>query len=141
MGNVAGAIGSLRYQVNNDPENYGHLVDVAGNWKVRDDVWVWSRQSEYVYQPPGSQDKFASGNLTAGFGHDAHAARTALGPELGFGNVLGDFYDEQVVLVKIAWGGATLAVDFRPPTAVADRGGEPGGAARDRSRGPGRVGI
>lgn len=126
VGDRNGTIGSLRYQVDQDPDRYRHLVDDDGSWKVRDDVWVWSRQSEFIYQPPGSRDRFATGNLTAGFGHDAHAARSALGPELGFGHVLGDFYDEQVVLVKAAWGAATLAVHFRSPTAVTNRGGSVG---------------
>ena len=37
--NVAGGIGSLRYQVDNDPANYGHLVSGHnGVWIVRDDV-------------------------------------------------------------------------------------------------------
>lgn len=45
-GDVKGAIGGLRYQVENDPANYKHLVDRKGEWKVRDDVKVWWRDSE-----------------------------------------------------------------------------------------------
>ena len=45
-GGVAGAIGSLRYQVENDPDNYGHLVDELGNWIARDDVKVFYRRSD-----------------------------------------------------------------------------------------------
>ena len=37
--------------------------------------------------------------------------------EVGFGWVLGDALDEPVLLVKCAWGGKSLAVDFRPPSA------------------------
>ena len=99
-GGVAGAIGSLRYQVNNDPANYGHLVDGGGAWVTRSDVWVWSTTN--------SGEK---GNLTVGFGTDAY-----IGPELGFGNVMGNVYDEPVLLIKAAWGGKSLAVDFRPPS-------------------------
>jgi len=99
-GNVAGAIGSLRYQVNNDPAKYGHLVDGGGNWVVRDDVWIWS-----------TTDNGEKGNLTVGYG-----SGDWIGPELGFGNVIGDLYDEQVLLIKAAWGGKSLAVDFRPPS-------------------------
>jgi alpha-galactosidase len=36
-----------------------------------------------------------------------------------FGQVMGDHYENQVLLIKTAWGGATLAVDFRPPSAGA----------------------
>ncbi len=111
---VSGGIGSLRYQVNNDPANYGHLVDANNNWATRNDVWVWSRHL--------TETSKATGDLGPGFGVDADR----FGPELGFGNVLGDLFDDQVVLVKTAWGGKSLAVDFRPPTAVADRGGTVG---------------
>ena len=40
-----------------------------------------------------------------------------IGPELGFGWVLGDALKEPVLLIKCAWGGKSLAVDFRPPSA------------------------
>ncbi len=46
------------------------------------------------------------------------------GPELGFGWAVGDFYNEPVLLLKVAWGGKSLAVDYRPPSAVAARGGD-----------------
>lgn len=118
-GNVVGAVGSLRYQVNNDPANYAHLGDGAGTWNSRSDVWVWARQGG---TPQPNSDTIKIGNLTMGFGAD----NTKFGPELGFGNAVGDAFDEQVVLVKTAWGGASLAVDFRPPSAVAKRGGTVG---------------
>jgi alpha-galactosidase len=40
-----------------------------------------------------------------------------IGPELGFGWVMGDACEEPVLLIKCAWGGKSLAVDFRPPSA------------------------
>jgi len=40
-----------------------------------------------------------------------------MGPELGFGWVMGDALKEPVLLIKCAWGGKSLAVDFRPPSA------------------------
>ncbi len=47
-----------------------------------------------------------------------HGARKeTIGPELGFGWVMGDVLDEPVLLIKCAWGGKSLAVDFRPPSA------------------------
>lgn len=100
VGDVVGAIGGLRYQVNNDPVNYGHLLDPGGNWATRDDVWIWS-----------TTDSDEKGDLTVGFG-----SSDLFGPELGFGNVLGDLYDGQILLIKTAWGGKSLAVDFRPPS-------------------------
>jgi alpha-galactosidase len=40
-----------------------------------------------------------------------------IGPELGFGWIVGDRFKEPVLLIKCAWGGKSLAVDFRPPSA------------------------
>lgn len=54
------------------------------------------------------------GNLTVGTGFAAPPDR--FGPELGFGWTMGDLMaDESIVLIKAAYGGRTLAVDFRPP--------------------------
>jgi alpha-galactosidase len=102
LGGVNGAIGSLRYQVNNDPVKYGHLVN-GGNWVVRDDVYVWSTTA--------ANNAVEMGNLTVGFG-----SGDFFGPELGFGNVVGNSISGQVLLIKTAWGGKSLAVDFRPPS-------------------------
>lgn len=52
------------------------------------------------------------GKLTVGFG-----APKCIGPELGFGQVLGDRYPQPVLLIKAAWGGKSLFRDFRPPSA------------------------
>ncbi len=58
------------------------------------------------------------GNLTPGFGF----REGYIGPELGFGHVVGDAFEEPVLLIKLAWGGKSLAQDFRPPSS----GGEVG---------------
>lgn len=78
---------------------FGHLLDTRGNWVVRDDVWI-----SYL-------DRRAP--LTVGFGAKPHL----VGPELGFGTVMGDAHADPVLLVKCAWGGRSLAIDFRPPSA------------------------
>jgi alpha-galactosidase len=79
-----------------------------GKWAQRDDVLV----------------KFLArkGRLTVGFG-----APKCIGPELGFGQVVGDRYPQPVLLIKAAWGGRSLYRDFRPPSA-----GLPPQAALDR---------
>jgi alpha-galactosidase len=92
--------GSLEFLVK-DPatsSRFKHLADKAGGWIVRDDVWI-----SYLDR---------KGPLTVGFG----ARQELIGPELGFGNVIGDALDEPVLLIKCAWGGKSLAVDFRPPS-------------------------
>lgn len=80
-------------------ERFGHLVDDAGRWRTRDDVRIWYGDR--------------TGALTVGYGAD----RDRIGPELGLGWVMGDALDAPVLLIKCAWGGKSLAVDFRPPSA------------------------
>lgn len=98
--------GSLEYLVK-DPATsaqFKHLVASDGKWVVRDDVWIHFLNRK--------------GKLTAGFG----AGPDCIGPELGFGHVVGNVFDEPVLLIKLAWGGKSLAMDFRPPSS----GGEVG---------------
>lgn len=101
-----GGKGSLEHLVR-DPasaERFKHLRDKDGNWVVREDVWIW-----YLGK---------KGSLTVGYG----ANDKLIGPELGFGHVIGDAYREQVLLIKLAWGGKSLAKDFRPPSSGGDVG-------------------
>ena len=84
---------------------YSHLLTDAGGWVERDDVWFrWERD-----------DQVLRGPLRVGLG--AGGDRDRIGPELQFGHVLGEHFDDPVLLVKTAWGGKSLAVDFRPPSA------------------------
>ena len=98
--------GSLEYLVKDTATSsrFKHLKDADGEWALRDDVWIWYFDRK--------------GPLTVGYG----AREDRIGPELGFGWVIGDACDEQVLLIKIAWGGKSLAKDFRPPSS----GGEVG---------------
>ena len=63
-----------------------------------------------------------SGPLGCGFGF----REDGNGPELMIGHVMGDALEEEIVLIKAAWGGKTLHEQFRPPTAAQKRGGEVG---------------
>lgn len=98
--------GSLEWLVKNPDTaaRFKHLIDAEGRWIARDDV-----QISYLDR---------KGNLAPGFGvREGH-----IGPELGFGHVVGDAFEEPVLLIKLAWGGKSLAQDFRPPSS----GGEVG---------------
>lgn len=95
--------GSLSYLAEHDPK-YAHLKTKSGSWVARDDVSIW-----YLGR---------KGPLAPGFGSNGGT----IGPELGFGQVMGDAFDEPVLLIKLAWGGKSLAKDFRPPSS----GGEVG---------------
>lgn len=98
--------GSLEWLTRNPQTapRFRHLVDAAGNWVSRDDVRI-----RYFER---------SGRLAPGYG----AREGLIGPELGFGHVVGEAFREPVLLIKIAWGGKSLARDFRPPSS----GGEVG---------------
>lgn len=101
--NRNGGKGSLEFLVKN-PATAGRfrpLVDKEGKWIVRDDVWI-----SYLDR---------KGPLTVGYG----ARPESIGPELGIGTVVGNALAEPVLLIKCAWGGKSLAVDFRPPSAGA----------------------
>jgi len=82
-----------------------HLKDGQGRWTVRDDVWV-------RYKPENGPVKV--GPLTLGF--TVYGERHHFGPELQFGHVMGDHFDNRVLLIKTAWGGKSLYRDFRPPS-------------------------
>lgn len=101
-------------QVMSDPSKaamFAHLKNADGSWRVRDDVWVrYQREDRPLLK----------GALAFGFSvyGDAHH----FGPELQFGHVVGDALENQVLLIKTAWGGKSLFKDFRPPSS----GGEVG---------------
>ena len=60
------------------------------------------------------------GKLTVGY--TGYGGSSHIGLELQFGHVVGDYFDEPVLLIKTAWGGKSLHKDFRPPSS----GGEVG---------------
>ena len=122
-GSIAGGLGSLRNMLNKNVNRYGYLSDpanpVGGNpgWLTRSDVSV-----TYWSDPGAGENR--RGNLDPYFGNNGEG--TYMGPEYAFGLVVGSQMADQVVLIKYAFGGRSLAGDFRPPGAVAARGGSVG---------------
>jgi len=78
-------------------ELFAHLR-MEEQWIVRDDVFI----------------KFLNrkGPLTVGYGSPGRT-----GPELEFGTVMGNHFNEPVILIKAAWGGHSLYKLFRSPSA------------------------
>jgi alpha-galactosidase len=76
---------------------FAHLRD-GDKWVVRDDVFI----------------KFLDrkGPLTIGYGSPGRT-----GSELEFGYMMGEHFDEPVLLIKAAWGGHSLYQLFRSPSA------------------------
>jgi alpha-galactosidase len=83
-------------------EQFAYLKK-GDKWVERDDVWY--------YHKPGRGD-VVKGNLKPGQGGRADS----IGPELAFGHVMGNHFDEPVLLIKTAWGGQAIAMTFRPPS-------------------------
>lgn len=82
-------------------KKFPYLVDVEGKWTVRKDVY------------------FQEARIAAdgrGCPLSATSNGKAIGPELGFGYVMGTFHDEQVLLIKTSMGNRSLGFDFRPPS-------------------------
>ena len=103
-----GSIKHLQQLIQNDTstENVYRSAlwdDASNSFRIRNDVFI----------------KYGSrhGNLTVGQGF---AARDSFGPELMFGWSVGDAMrsknsSQQILIIKTAWGGRSLAIDFRPP--------------------------
>ncbi|MBC02489.1 MAG: sialate O-acetylesterase [Phycisphaerae bacterium] len=109
-----GGRGNLERTLDSDSDlarRFAGLRDEDGDWTVRDDVWCWYR--------PG-KGPLKAGPLSIGFA--VYEGRHHFGPELGIGRVLGDDIDAPVLLVKTAWGGKSLQVDFRPPSLDGETG-------------------
>jgi hypothetical protein len=72
----------------------------------------WSVRNDVMYRGVIA----ATGNapLTAGFGNTT----ARIGPELGFGHVMGYHHDEPVLIIKSSAGGRALGWDFLPPGSV-----------------------
>jgi alpha-galactosidase len=89
----------LDYQATNasTKELFAHLRK-DDQWIVRDDVFIKFLERK--------------GPLTVGYGSPDRT-----GPELEFGTVMGNYFDEPVILIKAAWGGHSLYKLFRSPSA------------------------
>ena len=91
--------GTLATVVQQDGK-FPYLVDENGNWAERKDVWY-----------KGVVTAGASKWLSVGCG----ASANSIGPELGFGHVVGDYHDEPVLVLKASQGNRSLGWDFLPP--------------------------
>ncbi len=80
---------------------FPYLLDAQGDWTVRNDVTF--RDIRLGADRSGPLSPTSNGGRT-------------IGPELGFGHVLGAYRDAQVLLLKSAQGNRSLGFDFRPPS-------------------------
>ena len=107
-----GGKGTLQ-RVMQDPKKaplFSHVKDADGNWIERDDVFVRFK----------TKHETKTGGLSIGFA--GYPGKHHIGPEFQFGHVVGEAFDEPVLLIKTAWGGKSLFKDFRPPRSGGDTG-------------------
>ena len=88
-----------KVEATKDVDNFRQ--DPEYDWSVRNDVWI-----NYLNR---------RGGLSVGYGDPAKC----FGPELNFGHVVGNHFDEQVLIIKASWGGRALAKGFLPPSSMA----------------------
>ena len=87
---------TLQHLVRNDPgKEYQFLVKDDGAWVEREDVWI------YLDQEP---IKSIYGGLKPGYG----SSGGQVGPELGFGHMIGDAAEGQVLLTSRPAGEARV---------------------------------
>ena len=83
------------------------ILDKNGDPVVCDKAWI-----SYITQR-SQRDTTLHGKVKVGYGFDDER----IGPEYAFGLYMDKALNEPILLIKTAWGGKSLAVDFRPPSA------------------------
>ncbi len=91
---------------------YEDMVGADGKPVVLDDVYIAYSYGDFSGNPVGKK----SGKLTAGYGSQHHVGTGKIGPEFTFGIYMNKALGEPILLIKDAWGGKSLQVDFRPPS-------------------------
>ncbi len=95
--------GDLDYAAKNGHE---YLKDGDGKWVERKDVFYYHKSGDNVKACTLSVDNVKK----------VYRGHPSVGPELTFGHILGQHFEEEVLLIKCAWGGQPLAGTFRPPS-------------------------
>ncbi|MEE2615306.1 MAG: sialate O-acetylesterase [Verrucomicrobiota bacterium] len=94
-----------------DPKTAPMLKDIYnddGTAKVHENIWISSVE-------PSLESGEKHGQLTVGYG--AGGRESKIGPELMFGITMQKHVGEPILLIKTSWGGKSLNLDFRPPSA------------------------
>lgn len=79
---------------------FPNLVDASGNWTVRNDVMYRG-----VVRAVGAKKLSPSTGVNTDH----------IGPEFGFGQVMGYLHDEPVLIIKASNGGKNIGFDYLPP--------------------------
>ncbi len=111
---IDGAAGSLAATVKENPR-YAFLKDPKDEWVRRDDVIL------YDVQPLHNNTKTMGRFLQVGdISYGGKRVSNAIGTDLMFGHVMGNHFDEPVLLLRFAVregkGSRSLGHDYRPPS-------------------------
>lgn len=85
------------------------MVDGEGNPRAIDNVWIASLGVN-------KDQTEKKGQLIAGYGYSGGGG-TKIGPEMGFAITMQEHTKEPILIIKTTWGGKSLFLDFRPPSA------------------------
>ncbi|MCH7227033.1 hypothetical protein [Haloferula sp. A504] len=113
--------------------DYSFKGSLAAGWiNPRSDAWAVQYDSDDGTMrraeptPQTDQGAWSTAILPFGPGFGNSDAKSSFGPELGMGIYIAELEASPILLVKSNRGGRSLAVDFRPPSAVEARGGNVG---------------
>jgi alpha-galactosidase len=99
--------GTLEYLVKQQGR-YRYLLDDMGNWRVRRDV-------RYVHVMDQRGVDYKNLEKFAVKRNEWLCPQESFGPELGFGQAVGDWHAEPVLLLKACIGNRSLGWDLLPP--------------------------
>ena len=90
------------------------MLNEQGEPRTCDRVWISSLNGKY--RTEGAE---GFGKLTPGYGFRKNPTQAGdcIGPEYTFGITMEENYDGPVLIIKTAWGGKSLHLEFRPPSA------------------------
>lgn len=99
--------GSLEYMIK-EKGKYGFLVDDAGKWTVRNDV-------RYVHVMDQRGTDYKDMEKFGDMKNEWLTVKGNFGPEIGFGHVLGNAFDDPILVLKACIGNRSLGWDLLPP--------------------------
>lgn len=103
-----GAPGTLEHVLENDTEGKWSHIGTADNWTTLENAYLYFERDGDIIKD----------RVSVGQG----AYSEFIGPELAFAHQLDDYYEDPILIIKTAWGGKSLAEDFRPPSAGGQTG-------------------
>lgn len=88
----------------NDTEGQWSMLQTGDEWTVFDDAYLRFQNG---------QGTVIRDRVSIGQGVNP----STIGPELMFAHQMDQYFEDPVLIIKAAWGGMSLAEDFRPPSA------------------------